>query len=479
MENNIKNKTVRGVFWSSIERFSVQGVQFVLGIIIARLLEPSDYGIIGMLAIFLAVSQTVIDSGFSSALIRKQDRTEIDFSTVFYFNIFIGIVFYLILFFVSPVIALFFKTPILEDLVKVVALNLLFNSLAIVQRTKLTIQVDFKTQTKVSLIAVLLSGIVGLIMAYVGLGIWALAFQSVLNAGLNVVFLCFFSRWKPLWVFSIRSFKELFSYGSKLLLSALIDTLYNNIYTIIIGKLFRASDLGNYTRANQFAQFPSSNLTEVFHRVAFPMLSDIQHNDEKLKMIYRQYLRMAAFIIFPLMCGFAAVASPFIMFILTEKWIGIVPLLQLLCFSYMLYPVHAINLNLLQVKGRSDLFLKLEVMKKCIGTAILCVTIPFGISGMCIGGIFTSIIGLVINTHYTGKIISIGFFRQMIDLLPILFSSLSMFFIVYFITSLIQDCFIGLLVGFLSGVVYYALLNIIIKSKEMKLIIGLINFRGK
>jgi O-antigen/teichoic acid export membrane protein len=444
----------------------------------ARLLEPSDYGVIGMLAIFLAISQTFIDSGFSNALIRKQDRTETDFSTVFYFNIGVGLFFYFGLFFASPYIAQFYNTPILQDITKIVALNVVFNSLTVVQRAKLTILVDFRTQAKVSLIAVILSGVTGLALAYTGFGVWALVFQAALNNGLNAVLLWIFVRWKPLNVFSPQSFKALFSYGSKLLLSGLLDTVYRNIYTLVIGKKFQVTELGYYTRADQFAQFPSSNLTGIFDRVTFPILSSI-HDDEQLRTVYRQYLRIAAFVIFPLMCGLAGVTKPFITLVLSEKWLGVIPLLQLLCFSMMWYPVHAINLNLLQVKGRSDLFLRLEVIKKCVGIVIICITLPMGMIALCAGGIISSIICLVINTHYTGKIISLGFIKQMADLMPMLLSSLTMALGVYIVSGLFQNNSIGLLVGILSGALYYSLINIIIKSKEMRLVIELIKSRNK
>jgi O-antigen/teichoic acid export membrane protein len=476
--SSIRGKTTKGIFWSSIERFSAQGIQFVLGIIMARLLEPSDYGIIGMLAIFLAISQSFIDSGFSNALIRKLDRTETDFSTVFYFNIAVGFFFYLVLFFTSPLIAWFYNTPILEVITRFVALNLLFNSLAGVHRAKLTIAVDFKNQAKATLIAVIASGVVGLVMAYTGFGVWALAFQSILNTGLNMVVLWILLRWKPSKVFSISSFKQLFSYGSKLLLSGLLDTVYKNIYTIVIGKRFQASDLGYYTRADQFAQFPSSNITGIFQRVTFPMLSDIQDDDERLKSVYRQYLRISAFVIFPLMCGLAGVAGPFVNLILSEKWIGVIPLLQLLCFSFMWYPVHAINLNLLQVKGRSDLFLRLEVIKKCVGVGILCVTVPLGIKAMCAGTIVSSFLCLFINTYYTGKVISVGFIAQMQDLLPIFFTSFSMSIVSYIVSKGFTNYTLGLFCGIMAGIIYYFLINIVVKSKELIMLLELVEPRN-
>lgn len=252
--SSLKQKTISGVLWSCVERFSVQGIQFVIMVII---LLPSDYGMIGMLAIFIAIAQTLIDSGFSNALIQKKDRSEIDYSIVFYFNIVVGIILYFILFFSSPLIARFYNTPELTGLTRVLALNLFINSLAVVQRAILSIKIDFKTQAKASFSAAIISGIVGIVMAYTGFGVWSLAVQTVLNAFVNTVLLWIFSKWIPLKVFSFESFKKLFAFGSKLLASGLLDTIYRNIYTIVIGKKFASTDLGYFTRADQFAQFPS------------------------------------------------------------------------------------------------------------------------------------------------------------------------------------------------------------------------------
>ena len=252
--SSLKQKTISGVLWSCVERFSVQGIQFVIMVII---LLPSDYGMIGMLAIFIAIAQTLIDSGFSNALIQKKDRSEIDYSTVFYFNIVVGIILYFILFFSSPLIARFYNTPELTGLTRVLALNLFINSLAVVQRAILSIKIDFKTQAKASFSAAIISGIVGIVMAVTGFGGWSLAVLAVLNAFVNTVLLWIFSKWIPLKVFSFESFKKLFAFGSKLLASGLLDTIYRNIYTIVIGKKFASTDLGYFTRADQFAQFPS------------------------------------------------------------------------------------------------------------------------------------------------------------------------------------------------------------------------------
>ncbi len=470
----LKQQTVTGVFWSSVERFSAQGIQFVLGLILARILSPSEYGIIGMLAIFIAVAQSFIDSGFSNALIRKKDRTETDYSTVFYFNIVIGIAAYFILFFLAPLIANFYNTPILSQLTKVVALNVFINSLAIVQRAKLTIEVDFKTQAKATTISVFASGLLGVYLAYIGLGVWSLAVQSVSRNFFNVFLLWIFSKWKPKRIFSLASFKEMFDYGYKLLLSGLIDTIYRNIYSLVIGKIFSANDLGNYSRAQQFANFPSSNINGVIGRVSFPILSKIQDDNERLSNTYRKYLRLSAFIVFPLMMGMAALARPMIIFILTEKWEASIILLQILCFSLMWYPIHAINLNLIQVKGRSDWFLKLEVIKKIVGVSVLVITIPMGLIPMVIGGVFTSISCLVINTHYTGKLINLGFWKQMNDLLPIFFLSLVMSAIVWGSVFFISINVLKLVVGLLVGIVFYLAFAKIFKMDELNDLMSLI-----
>ena len=474
MEESLKQKTVSGIIWSSLERFSVQGIQFLIMIIMARLLLPSDYGLIGMLAIFFAISQSFIDSGFSNALIRKNDRTEIDFSTVFYFNIIVGILFYLLLFFASPAIAHFYNAPLLENVTKVIGVNIFINSLTVVQRAKFTIEVDFKSQAKASVLSVIISGVLGIWMAYSGYGVWSLVVQSVVNGSINMILLWYYSRWIPARTFSVSSFKEMFSFGSKLLLSGLLDTVYKNIYTIVIGKKFSAQDLGYFTRADQFAQFPSSNLTGIVGRVTFPILSSIQNDEPRLQSVYRKYLRMSAFVVFPLMMGMAALAHPLIFVLLTSKWEGVIILLQIICIASMWYPVHAINLNLLQVKGRSDLFLRLEVIKKVIGIVVLFITIPLGVVAMCIGMIFSSFFALIVNTHYTGKLINVGFIKQMGDLFPILANSLTMGGLVWWITQFIKLNEMRLFLGGVIGIIYYFLVAYITHSAELKEILLLV-----
>lgn len=444
-------------------------------IIMARMLTPADYGLVGMLAIFIAVSQSLVDSGFSQALIRKLDRSEIDNSTVFYFNIVVGVTLYLILFFIAPPISRFYDEPILTPITRAIGLSVVLNSLAVVQRALLTVNLDFKTQAKASLVGAVVSGVIGIGMAYSGFGVWAIVWQQLSNLAVVTLLLWVLSRWKPIWAYSWASFMELFNFGSKLLASGLLDTVFRNLNMIIIGKFFSASDLGYYTRAHQFTDFASSNITGIFQRVTYPVLSTIQNDDARLASVYRRLLRTSAFIIFPLMTGLAAVAKPMVLSLLTEEWLFSAGLIQILCFSQMWYPVHSINLNLLQVKGRSDLFLKLEIVKKAIITVTLCITVPMGLIPMCVAAIVTSIIALVINTHYTGKLIHLGFLRQMKDLFPTLILSLVMGGVVYLTVSYISfSSWIALMIGVAEGIIIYFGISKILRFSEFSELLSLV-----
>ena len=465
-QESLKYKTKKGLAWSMIERFATQGVQFLFGIILARLLSPDDYGIIAMPLVFLAIAQCIIDSGFSTALIRKPELTEDDLSTAFYFNIGIGILCYAVLFFSSPLIADFYHTPILSSLLKVTALAVLFNPLCAVQQAILTRKIDFKTQAIVSLSGAVVSGIVGLYMAYNGFGVWSLVFQQVGGYVMRTILLWILGKWKPKRKWSWESFHYLWGFGSKMLGSGLLETIYNSIYPIVIGKYFSAQDLGNYTRAQQFSSLPSSNLTGVLQRVTFPVLSCIQNDDERLAKNYRKILKLSAFLIFPLMLMLSAIADPLIRILLTDKWEGCIILLQIICFQMMWFPIHAINLNLLQVKGRSDLFFRLEVIKKIIGVLIMFITIPNGIIWMVSGGIVSSMFALVINTYYTGKLINVGYFNQMRDLIPIFGVSIVMWGFVHMSFMLSRNIYVQLSFGICVGIIVYIILSKIFLMSE-------------
>ena len=470
-EESLKNKTVKGVVWSSVERFSVQGVQFLVMLIIARILTPKDYGLIGMLAIFLAVAQSLIDSGFSQALIRKQDRTEVDNNTVFYFNTVVSIVIYAIFYLSAPVIALFFNEPSLCLILRILGLVIIINGMAVVQRALFTIDINFKVQTKATLIAALLSGVLGIYMAYNGKGVWALVFQQLSNAFLCTTMLWIFSKWRPRLQYSWMSFQIMFNFGSKLMLSGLLNTLYNNIHQLVIGKFFNATSLGFYSRAQQFANLPSSSLTEVLQRVLYPVLCKIQDDKERYREVSRKFLRISVFVIFPIMSILAGISDPLVLLLLGEKWHYSATLLKPLCFAMMLYPVHALNLNAITVIGRSDLFLKLEIIKKIIGIVVLVLSIPFGVIGICYGTLVGSIIGLYVNTYYSGREVGYGLMNQVKDILPILLMSI----VIYILSSIVciiisNNLWIAIVVSLFVGIVVCCLFCLFNKFDEISYI---------
>lgn len=390
MADSLRHKTIHGVGWSFIDNISNSGITFLVGLVLARLLTPEEYGIMAMIAIFIAISNSIIDSGFSNALIRKTRIERVDYSTVFYFNLTVSILIYALLYLAAPTISVFFKEPVLLAVIRIIGWVLIINALAIIPRTQFVRNVDFKTQTKVSLISSISSGVIGIGMALGGMGVWSLVGQQLFRQFLNTLFLWVYSKWHPVWEFSMKSFKELFGFGSKLLLSGLLDTIYKNIYYIVIGRFYTSAQLGQYTRAEQFNMIFSSNLTSVVQRVSYPVLSSIQEEPERLREAYRKVIKITMLITFACMLGLAAVAKPLILILIGEKWLPAVYFLQIICFSGILYPLHAINLNILQVKGRSDLFLKLEIIKKIIAVGPIVVGIAYGIEYMLWGSVLTS-----------------------------------------------------------------------------------------
>ena len=465
-EGSLKKKATKGIVWSTIDRFSALGVQFVVSIIMARLLTPTDYGLIGMLGIFLAVANSLIDSGFSQALIQKQNRTDIDNSTVLYFNIIVGIVLYFLLFLLAPIIASFYKEPLLTPLTRVIGLSLIINSFSVVQKALFTIRVDFKTQTKASLSASIVSGIIGIIAAYKGAGVWALVIQQLISYTLNVILLWIYGNWKPLLVFSKDSFRSLFSYGSKLLLSSLINTLWTNIYSIVIGKVFSAASLGYYSRAYSFSELPSSSLTSVMQRVTFPIMCEVQDDRERFVSIFRRFMRISAYIIFPIMMFIAGVSKPMIIVLLGERWTYSATLLTIICFAAMLYPIHAINLNPISALGRSDLFLKLEIYKKILGILVLLITIPFGLEIVCYGSVISSILMLFLNSLYTKKLINYGILEQFADLAPTFILSIAIFIILKIVGLLVSNVYICLVLDSVLSLCLFWGANRIFKFQE-------------
>lgn len=468
MPSELKQKATKGFFWSAIGKFSNEGVSFLFTIILARLLMPSDYGVIAMVGIFFAIARTFVNSGFGAALIRKKDRTDADLNTCFYFNIVVAVISYVLLFFASPFIADFFNQPILSPLMKVMGITLIIGSFGIVQNTQFAYNINFKTTAKISLFSNIVGGLCAIGFAYNGFGVWALVLKEMITSLVGTGLLWLASSWRPKWVFSKDSFKYLFGFGSKLLASYLIGTIYENIYPLVIGKFYTPAQLGNYTRGLQWAQLPATNITSVIQSVTFPVMSEIQDDEERLEINYRRLLRTAAFVVFPVMIGLAAVASPLIRVVLTTKWDGAILYLQIICFGLMWYPIHAINLNLLQVKGRSDLFLRLEIIKRLTGLAILCISVSFGITAMCIGMVVDSIFALVANTYYNGRMMGLGFFKQIRDVLPIFLNALVMGGVVFFIIEYIPFEWLKLLIGIISGAIVYMIGAYLFTKRELQ-----------
>lgn len=416
--SSLKSMTIHGILWSAVESIAAKGIAFVIGIILARILSPKEFGLIGMITVFIAVSESFINSGFSQALIRKKNCSQTDYSTVFYFNLASGVLFFLILFYSAPLISDFFKEPQLTALVKVLALILIIDSLTIIQRTILTRRIDFKLQTKISVISTIASGIVGIGLAYSGYGVWSLVFQTITKQGFNSLLLWIWNSWRPKLVFSIQSFRELFAFGSRLLVSGLIDTLYRNIYYLVIGKYFSARELGYYTRAQQFNDLPSANLNSIMSRVTYPVLAQMQDDPVKLKSGYKKMIKSIMLISMLLMAGLAVVSESLVITLIGEKWRASIVYLQLLTFVGMLYPLHALNLNMLKVQGRSDLFLKLEIIKKLIAIPTIIIGIFFGIKVMILGMWVNTLIAYYLNSYWSGKMINYPMREQVNDILP-------------------------------------------------------------
>ena len=464
MPESLKQRTAKGVSWSFAEQILTRGVNFVIGILIARILSPTDYGLVGMLGLFFSLSQLFIDGGLTGALIRTKNPSEKDFSTVYLINIGLSIFFYFLLFSCAPLIADFYDQPLLKPLTRAIALIFIVSSVASIQGTLLTIRVDFKTKTYISIIASLGSGLTGIVCAYKGMGVWALVAQSLTSAGLISLSTLCFVRWTPRLVFSVTSFKRLFSYSSKMLVASCIHTIYQNCYPLFIGKQFSPADVGQYSRGGQFPGIVESTITGALNRVAFPILSQIQDDDKRLLNVYEKYIQLSCFLMFPIMMGLCGCARPLISILLKEQWLPCVPFMQILCFGKMINIITVINLNLLYVKGRSDLVLRLEIFKKTIAFTILFISMFFGLKGMCCGKVLYAYIALYINTYFTKKILGYSFLRQMKAMAPYLFLSLIVLVMAFLSTILIKNDFVSLITSLVVCPIIY-----IVMARSMNL----------
>lgn len=455
---SIKDSVISSTKWTAFEKIGVQGVQFILGIVMARLLTPEDYGVVGMLSVFLVISTAFVDSGFSTALIRKQEYKEIDYSTVFFFNLFVAVLVYLLLFFTAPVIAKFFNMPILCAVLRVQAISLIINALSVVQVAKLTRSLDFKALALRTMYSNIISGICGVGLAYCGIGVWALVWQVLIQSIINYGFLVIRYRWRPTTGFSIDSFKELGSYGSRLLASSLLHTIYTQLTSFIIGKFFSAKTLGYYNRALQTVNLPMQLFNGIIGKTTFPIFAKVQDDQERLIRVYRKYIKMSSMCMFFAYALLFALSKPLILFLLTDKWSDSIIYLQLLCFVFMFDNVTAINLTLLKVIGRSDLYLRLEIIKKAISITMLLCAVPFGIIGICVAKIIYEQLAIAINTYYTGKIFKLGYLTQWKDFYFYLICSFVAVSPAFMLTYVNIPSVVILIAGSLLSIVIYIMI---------------------
>ncbi len=462
----LATKAKTGLVWSSVDKFTTLVIQFVLGIVLARILLPEDYGLIGMITIFMAISQALIDSGFVAALVQKKEVTNRDYSTVFYFNILTGIVLYTILFFSADLIANFYEEPQLIALIRVIGLNIIIIATSLIHRAILTTKIDLKTQAISNVTSALIAGVLGIYLALKGHGVWALVYQYLARNILMTLMFWFLNRWKPLFVFDKKSFNGLFNFGSKLMLSDLLRVFFNNIYFIIIGKIYKAEELGFFTRATLFKQVPGTLLTTILQSVTFPILVTVIEDEVKVKKLLVRSVRLTGFLLFPIVISLVFFAKPLILVLLTEKWLPTVLLLQILSVEIIFFPLKHINLNFLSAKGRSDLFLKLELIKHVLTILAILITFKFGLLAMTIGYVLVSIVGFFVNTYYSHKYINYSAMHQLKDLLPYAFTSLFLGYISYLIVNFLSNNLLQLIIGIMLYGLLYIAVSHVLKFKE-------------
>lgn len=469
--DNLKETAIKSVIWSAVDRLSAQLAQFCLGIMVARMVSPSAYGLVAMLSVFISVSQAFVDSGFSNALIQRKGVKESDFTTVFIFNLTISILCYLLIWTTSPYIASFYRQPILEQLAKVVGLNLIINSLGLVSRAKLTIALNFKIQTKISLASVVISGIVAIYFAYIGMGVWAIVAQELLRNTIQNCSLIIVSRWKLKGGFSKESFITLFSYGSKLLCAGILDSIYINLYSIVIGKFFSSNSLGLYNRAAVFAQFPSINLSAIVNRAMFPIICKLQDKEIQFVEVFIKTLRMLVFVITPLMIILCLESKPFIQFVLTDRWTHCSLYLQILCLAYMFNPIMRLMYDTINGKGRSDLVLKAEIIKKICSFILLIATMPFGLIAMCWGLVIYEVLDFIIMYCYLKKVIvDISLKIIFVNIAPALMASAIVVLFLLALYETTSNIYINLFLGTCLGIFVYCLSAEMFKIREWKFI---------
>lgn len=466
---SLREKTIGGVIWTVIDTFVLRGFSFLATIVLARWLGPEEFGLVGMIAVFIAIGTSITDTGLSNSLIRTKDVDDKDFSTVFILNLGLSAAVYLLLFISAPYIADFFNQPILTNLVRVYCLSFVISAFSAVQLARLNKNMQFKKITKLNVPGTIVGTLSGLLMGYYGYGVWSIVCMYLVTQLVQSISLWFSSSWRPTMDYSKEKAKYHYGFGYKLMLSGLLNTVFNNIYNIVIGKYYSAKELGFFERSKSFNNYPVTTITGVISRVTFPLLSSLQDEKQRISLVYKKLMQLSFFITAPLMFGAAAIAHPLFLLVLGEQWLEAVPYFQVLCLGGMFLPIHSFNLNVFKVYGRSDLFLKLEIIKKVIITVALIIGFQFGIMGLVWSSVISGYLALFVNTYYSANMINYSSKNQFIDMLPTLLTSGMMFLVIKYTLNnainyhLIVQIFIGVIVGF----TFYFLINKLFKAAPL------------
>ena len=456
---------IKSLFWKLLERFGVQGVQFILQIILARLLSPEHYGVLSLMIIFTTLANVFIQQGFNTALIQNKNVTEEDYSSIFWVSLIIALLLYVILFFTAPLIAAFYEIPDIVTPFRVLALVLIPGAINSIQVAKVSREMNFKKIFISNIAAIIISGVTGILIAYVGGGLWSLVIQTMLNVIVACAVMFVTVKWKPKFVCNTQRVKTLFAFGWKLLVSALIETLYQDLSSLVIGKKYSSEMLGFYNRGKQFPQFLISAINSAIQSVLLPAMSQKQDSKEQVKSLMRTSMSISAYIIFPMMAGLAAVAEPLVSILLTDKWLPCVPYMQIFCFTFAFWPVHTSNLQAINAMGRSDIFLKLEIIKKAYGIvilliAVLCFESPIAIA---MTGVVSTLVSCFVNAAPNKKLIGYSYFEQMKDILPAVAISIVMCICVLAVGMLKLSNILLIVIQIITGVTVYTILSVIFK----------------
>lgn len=473
-DKNVKNKTISGLFWRFMERCGAQGVNFVVTIILARLLAPELYGTIALVTVFTAILQIFVDSGMGNALIQKKDADDVDFSSVFYFNMAVCLVLYLFMFLAAPYIARFYARPELIKVVRIMSLTLVISGVKNIQQAYVSRNMLFKKFFFSTLGGTIIAALVGIGMAYAGYGVWALVAQDLTNKLIDTVVLWFTVKWRPKLVFSLKRLKGLISYGWKLLVSGLIDSVYNNIRQLIIGRVYSSSDLGLYNKGQQIPSTIVNNINTSIDSVLFPAMSSQQEDKDRVKNMTRRSIKTSSYIMWPLMMGLAFTATTVVSLLLTDKWLGAVLYLRVFCITYAFYPIHTANLNAIKAIGRSDLFLVLEIIKKSVGILSMLATMWISVEAMAYSLLFVSVVSQFINSWPNRKLLGYSYLEQMKDILPsILLSLISCFCIIPF-NFVVMPKILKLIIQVIIASVIYITLSKVFRMEAFEYVMNIV-----